>query len=47
MLFVLGDCVDYWWIGTTRASDSAVLSLLHGASVRCKAHSRVQRDGAA
>ncbi len=26
LLFVLGDCVDYWWNGTTRASDSAVLS---------------------
>jgi hypothetical protein len=26
LLFVLGGCVDYWWIGTTRASDSAVLS---------------------
>jgi hypothetical protein len=26
LLFVLGGCVDYWWIGTTRASDSAVPS---------------------
>ena len=26
MRFVLGGCVDYWWIGTTRASDSAVPS---------------------
>ena len=26
LLFAGGGCVDYWWIGTTRASDSAVLS---------------------